>query len=108
MMKRPWYYILLSVAGGHRHGLAIAREVRELSDGQVRLWPATLYGSLEELVRRGWIREIEDGARQRPDDSERKRYYALTRPGREAMDEETRRLADLVKLGRAAGRRASV
>jgi DNA-binding PadR family transcriptional regulator len=46
MMKRPWYYILLSVAGGHRHGLAIAREVRELSDGQVRLWPATLYGSL--------------------------------------------------------------
>jgi DNA-binding PadR family transcriptional regulator len=107
-MKASWYYMLLALAGGHRHGLGIAREVRELSGGQVRLWPATLYGSLEELVRRGWIREIEDGARQRPDDSERKRYYALTRSGRDAMDEETRRLADLVKLARAARRRASV
>ena len=107
-MKPHWYYMLLSLVGGDRHGLAIARDVRELSDGQIRLWPATLYGSLEELMRRGWIREIEGGARQRPDDSERKRYYALTRSGREAMDEETRRLADLVKLARAARRRAAV
>jgi DNA-binding PadR family transcriptional regulator len=107
-VKPHWYYMLLSLAGGHRHGLAIARDVRELSGGQVRLWPATLYGTLDDLVRRGWIREIEGGARQRPDDSERKRYYTLTRSGREAMDEETRRLADLVKLARAAGRRASV
>lgn len=107
-MKPHWYYMLLSLVGGDRHGLAIARDVRELSDGQIRLWPATLYGSLEELMRRGWIREIEGGARQRPDDSERKRYYALTRSGRVAMDEETRRLADLVKLARAARRRAAV
>ena len=107
-MKPHWYYMLLSLVGGDRHGLAIARDVRELSDGQIRLWPATLYGSLGELMRRGWIREIEGGARQRPDDSERKRYYALTRSGREAMDEETRRLADLVKLARAARRRAAV
>jgi DNA-binding PadR family transcriptional regulator len=107
-MKHAWYYILLSLAGGHRHGLAIARDVRDLSGGRVRLWPATLYGSLDELARRGWIREIEDGSRQRPDDSERKRYYSLTRSGREAMDEETRRLADLVKLARATRRRASV
>ena len=108
VIKTHCYYILLSLAGGHRHGLAIARDVRELSDGQVRLWPATLYGSLDELVRRGWIRELEGGARQRPDDSERKRYYGLTRSGRDVMDQETRRLSDLVKLARAAGRRASV
>ena len=24
----------------------------------MRLWPATLYGSLEELLARGWIREL--------------------------------------------------
>ncbi len=47
-VKTPWYYILLALAAGDRHGLAIARDVQTLSNAQVRLWPATLYGSLEE------------------------------------------------------------
>jgi DNA-binding PadR family transcriptional regulator len=107
-MKLHWYYMLLSLAGGDRHGLAIARDVREFSAGRLRLWPATLYGSLQALADRGWIREIEDGSSRRPDDSERKRYYAITRSGRDAMDEETRRLEDLVKLARGASRRARI
>jgi DNA-binding PadR family transcriptional regulator len=104
-LKPQWYYILLSLAAGHHHGLAIARAVREFSDGRVRLWPAMLYGSLQALAARGWIRELEDGSAGRPDASERKRYYSLTRAGRTAMDAETRRLADLVKLARTVSRR---
>ena len=105
-MKLHWYYVLLSLAAGDRHGLAIARDVREFSDGRVRLWPATLYGSLQALMDRGWIKELEVESSRRPDASERKRYYAITRSGRAAMDEETRRLMDLVKLARGARRRA--
>ena len=45
-LKPRHYYILLALAETDRHGLSIAREVGTLSDGQVRLWPATLYGSL--------------------------------------------------------------
>ena len=48
-LKPHWFYILLALADGDRHGLAIARDVQSLSDGAVRLWPATLYGSLDEL-----------------------------------------------------------
>jgi len=103
-MKPHWFHILLSLSGGHRHGLAIARDVRQSSGGRVTLWPATLYGSLEELTGLGWIEEIDD-ARRRPDASERKRYYGITRAGRTAFDAETRRLSDLVRLARQAGRR---
>jgi DNA-binding PadR family transcriptional regulator len=102
-MKAHWYHILLALSGGERHGLAIARTVRESSLGRIRLWPATLYGSLEELADAGWIEEIE--AARRADASERKRYYGITRSGRAAFDAETRRLADLVRLARQAGRR---
>ena len=103
-LKPHWYYILLSLAGGPRHGLAVARDVREFSGDRVRLWPATLYGSLEALSDLGWIEEIDDATR-RPDTSERKRYYGLTRAGRATLDAETQRLADLVKLARGAARR---
>jgi DNA-binding PadR family transcriptional regulator len=103
-MKPHWYHILLALSAGHRHGLAIARHVDESSGGRVRLWPATLYGSLAELMDAGWIEEISDAGR-RPDASERKRYYGITRAGRAAFDDETRRLADLVRRARAVARR---
>ena len=45
-LKLRHYLVLLALAAGARHGLAIARDVQQLSDGGVRLWPATLYGTL--------------------------------------------------------------
>jgi DNA-binding PadR family transcriptional regulator len=98
-LKTTWYYILLSLAPTDRHGLAVAREVLALSDGQVRLWPAMLYGALEDLSDRGWIEEVNDA--RRPDESERKRYYRITRAGRAAAAAETNRLASLVRVARA-------
>ena len=98
-LKTTWYYILLSLAPTDRHGLAVAREVLALSDGHVRLWPAMLYGALEDLNDRGWIEEVNDA--RRPDESERKRYYRITRAGRAAAAAETNRLASLVRVARA-------
>jgi DNA-binding PadR family transcriptional regulator len=105
-MKPHWYHILLSLSAGDRHGLAIARDVGDSSQGRIRLWPATLYGSLEELADAGWIEEVDRS--RRPDGSERKRYYAITRNGRAAFDAETRRLSDLVRLARHVTRRQHV
>jgi DNA-binding PadR family transcriptional regulator len=100
-LKTPWYYILVALAAGDRHGLGIAREVLTLSDGLVRLWPATLYGALEDLSDLGWILEL-DEARGRPAaESERRRYYRITRAGRTAVNAETERLAALVRIARA-------
>ena len=98
-LKRRHYLILLALAGGDRHGLGVAREVEALSDGSVRLWPATLYGSLEDLRETGWIEELDD-PRRPPDESERKRFYRLTPAGRRVAAAETERLAALVKVAR--------
>jgi DNA-binding PadR family transcriptional regulator len=102
-LKTRCYYVLLALAEADKHGLAIARDVLRLSDGAMRLWPATLYGTLEELLERGLIKEL--GSKSRPDDNERRRYYAITRSGRAALDNETRRLGELVRLARAISRR---
>jgi DNA-binding PadR family transcriptional regulator len=99
-VKPHWFYILLSMAAGPRHGSAIQDDARTLSDGAVRLWPATLYGSLEELVRLGWIEELDD--RERPAGGMgRERFYRLTSSGRHALAAEGSRLESMARLARA-------
>jgi DNA-binding PadR family transcriptional regulator len=98
-LKTTWFYILLALAGEDLHGLGIARDVLSLSGGRVKLWPATLYGAIEELADRGWIAEL-DEPRRPADESERKRYYRLTRAGRAVVTAETDRLAGLVRVAR--------
>lgn len=100
-LKNHWFYILLSLAAEDRHGLAIARDVLSLSDGQLKLWPATLYGSLDELATRGWIEELPESHVKAQAESERKRFYRLTRAGRTALAAETERLTQLARIARA-------
>jgi DNA-binding PadR family transcriptional regulator len=98
-MKPHWFFILLSVSATPRYGTAIQDDVRELSDGGVRLWPATLYGSLEELVEQGWLEEIDD--EERPEGvSGRERFYRMTRAGRLALKREAARLESLARVAR--------
>ena len=104
-LKPHWFYILLALADGDRHGLAVARDVQALSDGAVRLWPATLYGSLEDLRARRWIDEVPEHPQE---ESERKRYYRLTRTGRRVLTDEAERLGRLARLARARVRTGEV
>jgi DNA-binding PadR family transcriptional regulator len=97
-LKPHWFYILLALADEDRHGLAIARDVQSLSDGAVRLWPATLYGSLDDLRGRKWIEELPEHPEE---ESERKRYYRLTRAGRLVLTDEAERLGRLARLARS-------
>jgi DNA-binding PadR family transcriptional regulator len=98
-LKTTWFYILLALAGEDLHGLGIAREVLALTGGRLRLWPATLYGAIEELADRGWIAEL-DEPRRPADESERRRYYRLTRAGRAVLAAETSRMENVVRVAR--------
>jgi DNA-binding PadR family transcriptional regulator len=100
-LKPRCYYMLLSLADGDRHGQAIARDVLELSGGQVRLWPAALYGSLDELHEDGWIQEVDERHGRPADVSEKHRIYRLTRAGRQVVAAETARLEALVLEARS-------
>jgi DNA-binding PadR family transcriptional regulator len=98
--KARHYLILLALLGGDSHGLGIAREVERLSDGRVRLWPVTLYGSLDDLAEYGWIEAVEEPDERPRDAGERKRFYRITPHGRRVARGETRRLAELVRVAR--------
>jgi DNA-binding PadR family transcriptional regulator len=95
-LKSNWFHILLSLIGNEQHGYGIMQDVLERTDGKVRLWPATLYGSLKRLIEEGLI--IESGERPAPEfDDARRRYYRLTPLGQRVLDLESQRLKDLVR-----------
>ena len=96
-MRRHWYFILLSLAEQDRHGSGIVRDVLELTGGELRLWPVTLYGSLGELGENGWIREL-DSAPAGSEDRGHRRWFRITREGRRALAAEMERMKSLVTV----------
>jgi DNA-binding PadR family transcriptional regulator len=98
-LKPSWFHVLLALADGPQHGYAIRGIVEERTEGRVKLWPATLYGSIRQLEEKGLIAETERGA---ADDDPRRRYYRLTPKGRAALSAETDRMAALVKAARSS------
>jgi DNA-binding PadR family transcriptional regulator len=95
-LKLQWFHILLSLAGGEQHGYGIMQEVLNRTHGKVRLWPATLYGSIKRLIEADLIEESHKRPAPELDDA-RRRYYRLTVLGRRVLDAECERLQELVR-----------
>ena len=96
-LKTNWFHILLSLSACEQHGYGIMQEVLDRTAGKVRLWPATLYGTLKKLMEQGLIDE--SGERPAPEmDDARRRYYRLTPFGRRVLSAESQRLRELVSL----------
>src|SRR5215475_15407284 len=96
-LKTHWFHVLLSLADHEQHGYGIMQEVLERTGGKVRLWPATLYGTLKRLIDQDLIEESEERPAPELDDARRK-YYRLTRLGRRVLDLECERLRDMLRM----------
>ena len=96
-LKPNWFHVLLSLSDREQHGYGIMQEVLERTGGKVRLWPATLYGTLKRLLDAELIGES-PGRPHAEGDDERRRYYRLTGLGRRVLEAESRRLEDLVRV----------
>lgn len=94
------FYVLLALTGRPKHGYAIMQEVERRTEGQVKMGPGTLYGTIKRLLREGLIQETSPPSDIEDDDS-RRRYYQLTRRGRRLASLEAERLEDLVRLARS-------
>ncbi len=93
------FQILLALVDGERHGYAIMTAAAQATDGQVRMGPGTLYGSLKRLLEGGLV--AESGERADPElDDQRRRYYRLTDFGLRVARAEARRMATLVRSAR--------
>ncbi len=93
------FHVLLSLAGGDRHGYAIMQDVAESTEGQIKMGPGTLYGTVKRLLEAQLIEESDE----RPDahlDDDRRRYYRLTGVGEQVVRAEANRYADIVAIAR--------
>lgn len=99
-ISAPVFQILLSLLDGETHGYAIILDVRARTDGEIDLTASTLYAALKRLLAQGWIDEVRRRSRA-SDDDPRRRYYRITKLGREAARTEAMRLERLTAMARA-------
>ena len=96
-VKPRWFHILLALSDQDRHGSDIVREVESQTSGELKLWPAMLYGSLEQMADGGLVAELDDV--ERPEGtSGRRRYFRMTAAGRRMLADEAARLSRLADL----------
>jgi len=96
------FHILIALADRDRHGYAIMQDVAQRTDGKVQLSAGTLYSSIRRMLDQGLIAELNES----PDPSntdERRRYYRLTKFGRQVAAAEAARLNSLLNQARATG-----
>jgi len=75
------------------------KEVEVDSQGKVKMGPGTLYGSIGRMIDAGLIRESDKRVDPEMDD-ERRVYYKITGPGREALAAELERYRELVAVAK--------
>lgn len=98
-------HVLLSLAGGPRHGYGVMEEVGSRTGGEVTLGAGTLYGALKRMRREGLIEERPGPAMAGEDGGSagRRRYYGLSDSGRRALAEDVGRMSALVEQARLRG-----
>lgn len=92
-LKPLVFQVLLGLSEGERHGWDLVREIQQRTGGD-RILPANFYRTLRMMLADGLIADA--GARHAGEDDERRRYFALTPLGRDAVRLEARRLTELV------------
>lgn len=84
--------VLRALSWGPMHGYAVARFIRQGSDGSFRVLDGALYTALHRMEERGWV-ESEWGTSEK---GKRAKFYRLTAAGRRALRTETESWNDYV------------
>lgn len=85
------FYILLAVRKPN-YGYGIIQDVLEMTKGRLNLGPGTLYGAINSMVSKGWIKLYSEDK-----ESRKKKEYLITDAGREMFNVEVSRLEELVE-----------
>ena len=87
-MTETGFYILYCLKE-ENHGYGIVQEVEKLTDGEIRLAPGTMYGSLSKMEKDGVIKFVRE--------EEKRKIYVITELGMEVLDIEIKRIKRLYK-----------
>ena len=84
------YYVLLALMKP-AHGYAIMQKVEELSDGQVRLAAGTMYGAIENLLKKKLIVSLDS-------DDPRRKVYVISDLGKKVLYADFRRMLNMIAV----------
>lgn len=87
-MTETGFYILLCLRE-EMHGYSVVRRVEEMTGGEIRLSPGTMYGSLSKMEKDGLIRFVRE--------EDKRKLYVITPLGQEVLALEMRRIERLYK-----------
>ena len=76
--------VLRALSFGPMHGYAVARFIRDGSDGSLRVLDGALYTALHRMEEREWV----ESAWGHSDKGKRAKFYRLTASGRRALRAE--------------------
>jgi len=89
------FLILLALARKNLHGYAIIKAIQKQWGTTINPGTGTFYSALRRMKGELLVEDI-DPLAEAGDEDQRRRYYAITDLGRQALQAETRRLEDLV------------
>ena len=87
------FYILLSLYSP-MHGYGIMQNIKELSNERVNLGAGTLYGAINTLLEKNWIKSVVG------EKDSRKKEYEITDLGKSVIQSEIVRLEELIVNGK--------
>ena len=87
-MTETSFYILFCLQKPN-HGYGIVQIVDKLTDGEIRLAPGTMYGSLSKMEKDGLIRFVNE--------EDKRKIYVITDLGIEVLQLELKRIKRLYK-----------
>lgn len=90
VLTESFFYILLSLFKPN-HGYGIIQDIVKMTNGRVNMGPGTLYGAINSLLDRGWIKLYFEEF-----DSRKKKEYLITESGIKALSNEVERLNELI------------
>ena len=73
--------VLKALVFGPEHGYAVARWIRDTTDGALEIEEGALYTALHRMEKRGWL-QSEWG---QSENNRRAKYYAVTEEGRKQL-----------------------
>ena len=92
-MTETAFYILLCLQTPN-HGYGVVQRVEEMTGGEIRLAPGTMYGSLSKMERDGLIRFVRE--------EDKRKIYESTQAGREVLQLELKRIERLYRNAKEA------
>ncbi|MBQ9857496.1 MAG: PadR family transcriptional regulator [Oscillospiraceae bacterium] len=87
-MTETGFYILFCLQTPN-HGYGIVQRVEKLTDGEIRLAPGTMYGTLSKMEKDGIIRFVRE--------EDKRKIYEITELGTEVLQLEKKRIRRLYR-----------